>query len=97
MKIVALICARGNSRGIKNKNLLKFKNTTLLGNSIKQAFSSKYINKVIVSTDSQKIAKESLKNRAEVPFLRPPNWPATTLRRLKYGGTQSNLLTRIMI
>ena len=72
MKIIALICARGNSKGIKNKNLLKFKNTTLLGNSIKQAFSSKYINKVIVSTDSQKIAKESLKNRAEVPFLRPP-------------------------
>ena len=31
MKIIALICARGNSRGIKNKNLLKFKNTTLLG------------------------------------------------------------------
>ena len=71
MKIIALICARGNSKGIKNKNLLKFKNTTLLGNSIKQAFLSKYINRVIVSTASQKIDKESLKNKAEVPFLRP--------------------------
>ena len=71
MKIIALICAKGNSKGIKNKNLLKFKNTTLLGNSIKQAFLSKYINRVIVSTESQKIAKESLKNKAEVPFLRP--------------------------
>ena len=71
MKIVALICARGNSRGIKNKNLLKFKNTTLLGNAIKQAFGSKYINRVIVSTDSNKIAREALKNKAEVPFVRP--------------------------
>ena len=71
MKIVALICARGNSRGIKNKNLLKFKNTTLLGNAIKQAFGSKYINRVIVSTDSNKIAREALKNKAEAPFVRP--------------------------
>ena len=71
MKIVALICARDNSRGIKNKNLLKFKNTTLLGNAIKQAFRSKYINRVIVSTDSNKIAREALKNKAEVPFVRP--------------------------
>ena len=71
MKIVALICARGNSQGIKNKNLLKFKNTTLLGNAIKQALRSKYINRVIVSTDSNKIAREALKNKAEVPFARP--------------------------
>ena len=71
MKIIALICARGNSQGIRNKNLLKFKNTTLLGNAIKQARDSKYISKVIVSTDSHKIAKESIKNKAEVPFIRP--------------------------
>ena len=71
MKIIALICARGNSQGIRNKNLLKFKNTTLLGNAIKQARGSKYISKVIVSTDSHKIAKEAIKNKAEVPFIRP--------------------------
>ena len=59
MKIIGLICARGNSQGIKNKNLLKFKKTSLLGNSIKQAFKSKFINRVIVSTDSDKIAKEA--------------------------------------
>ena len=71
MKIIALICARGNSKGIKNKNLLKFKNTTLLGNAIKQAFQSQYINQVIVSTDNKKIAKEAIKHKAKVPFLRP--------------------------
>lgn len=71
MKIIALICARGNSQGIRNKNLLKFKNTTLLGNSIKHALKSKYISRVVVSTDSYKIAKEAIKNKAEVPFMRP--------------------------
>ena len=73
MNIVALICARGNSKGIKNKNLLKFKKTSLIGHAIKQARKSKYISKVIVSTDSKKIAKEAMKNKAEVPFLRPAN------------------------
>ncbi len=71
MKIIALICARGNSRGIKDKNLLKFNKTTLLGNAIKQAFQSRYINQVIVSTDSKKIAKEAIKHKAKVPFFRP--------------------------
>ena len=71
MKIIALICARGNSQGIKNKNLLNFKGTTLLGNAIKQARGSKYINRVIISTDSHKVAKEAIKNKGEVPFTRP--------------------------
>ena len=80
MKIVALIFARGNSQGIKNKNLLKFKNTTLLGNAITQARRSKYISRVVISTDSHKIAKEAIKNKADVPFIRPsklaqPNTP----------------------
>ena len=71
MNIVALICARGNSKGIKNKNLLKFKNTTLLGQAIKQSHKSKLINRVIISTDSKKIAKEAKKHNADIPFLRP--------------------------
>ena len=73
MKIVALINARGGSKGIKNKNILKFKNTTLLGNSILQAKRIKLIQRIFVSTDNKKIAKKSLKYGAEVPFLRPKN------------------------
>ena len=71
MKIIGIIFARGNSKGIKNKNLLKFKKTTWLGNSIKQAFASRYIDRVIVSTESNKIIKEAKKNDAEVSFKRP--------------------------
>ena len=58
MNVVALICARGNSKGIKNKNLLKYKNTTLLGQAIKQSLKSKLINRVIISTDSKKLLKK---------------------------------------
>ena len=58
MKIVALINARGGSKGIKNKNILKFKNTTLLGNSIFQAKKIKLIQRVFVSTDNKKIANQ---------------------------------------
>ena len=77
MKIIALICARGNSRGVKNKNLLKFKNTTLLGNAIKQASRSRYVKRVFVSTDSEKLAKDKSPEietwRHAVKFLNKKN------------------------
>jgi len=71
MLIVSFIFARGGSRELKNKNLLKFKKTTLLGNSIFQAKKSRYIKRTFVSTDSKKIAREAKKNNAEIPFIRP--------------------------
>ena len=37
MNIIGLICARGGSRGIKNKNLLKINNNSLVANSVIQA------------------------------------------------------------
>jgi CMP-N-acetylneuraminic acid synthetase len=69
--IVALICARGGSKGIKNKNLLKINNKSLLRISIEQAKKITKIKKIFVSTDSKKIAKEAIKYGAIVPFMRP--------------------------
>ena len=71
MLIVSFIFARGGSRGLKNKNLLKFKKTSLLGNAIFQSKKSRYIKRTFVSTDSKKIAREAKKNNAEIPFIRP--------------------------
>ena len=71
MLIVSFIFARGGSRGIKNKNLLKFKKTSLLGNSIHQSKKSRYIKKTFLSTDNKKIAREGKKNNVEIPFIRP--------------------------
>ena len=70
-KFIAFIFARGGSKGIKNKNILKFRNTTLIGNSINQAKKCKSIQSVYVSTDSKKIAREAKKSGAIVPFIRP--------------------------
>jgi N-acylneuraminate cytidylyltransferase len=78
LNIVPFVFARGNSKGIKNKNLLKFKNTTLLGNAILQARKIKYAKKIFVSTDSIKIKKEALKYKAEVPFTRPTHLSSDT-------------------
>ena len=78
LNIVPFIFARGNSKGIKNKNLLKFNNTTLLGNAILQAKKIKFAKKIFVSTDNAKIKREALKHNADVPFNRPKHLSTDT-------------------
>jgi len=70
-KNTAFIFARGGSKGLKNKNICKFNNEPLIVTSIKCALSSSKINRVIVSTDSSKIASIAKSVGAEVPFKRP--------------------------
>ena len=65
-----LICARGGSKGIKNKNLRKIKGKSLVERSI--IFAKKFNNKIFLSTDSQKISNVGLKNKIEL-VSRPKN------------------------
>ena len=53
----AIILARGNSKGIKNKNLIKINNKPLLYWTIKNSIESKLVNQTWVSSDSDKILK----------------------------------------
>jgi len=71
MNILALIPARGGSKGIPMKNIKKFGEKELIYWSIKIAKESKYINRIIVSTDNEQIKEVALKYGAEVPFIRP--------------------------
>ena len=71
MTLVALIPARGGSKGIPNKNLKEFKGKPLIQWTIEQAHKSEFIDRVIVSTDNNEIANISRKLDAEVPFIRP--------------------------
>jgi CMP-N,N'-diacetyllegionaminic acid synthase len=71
--IVAIILARGGSKGLPKKNILPVNGKPLIAYSIEAAKKSKYVNRVIVSTDDKEIAKIALSNDAEVPFLRPNN------------------------
>jgi CMP-N,N'-diacetyllegionaminic acid synthase len=73
MKILCLIIARGGSKSLPNKNIMKINNLPLIAYSILQAKKSKKVNRVIVSTDSEKIAKISKKYGAEILFKRPKN------------------------
>ena len=68
---IAIIPARKNSKRIKNKNIKNFYGKPIISYAIKCAKKSKLFDKIIVSTDSIKIAKISKKFGAEVPFLRP--------------------------
>lgn len=71
MSFIALIPARSGSQRIKNKNLYKIKSKPLIYYSINAAKKSKYIKKIYVLTDSEKIKKVAELYGAEVPFLRP--------------------------
>ena len=70
-KILAIIPARGGSKGIRRKNLQKLSGKPLIAHTIIAAKKTKSINKIIVSTDDKEIGKISKNNGAEVPFLRP--------------------------
>lgn len=71
MKIAALICAKKNSKGLKNKNIKLFNGKSLVARTIKQAIDYKKFDRVIVSSNSKKIINIALKLGAEAPFLRP--------------------------
>ncbi len=70
-KILAIIPARSGSKRIPNKNIRNFLGRPLIAYTIKQARACKFIDRVMVDTDSEKIARLSRKYGAEVPWLRP--------------------------
>lgn len=69
--MVAILLARGGSKGLPRKNILPLAGTPLLAYSIKSAKSSHYVDRVVVSTDDEEIASVAREYGAEVPFLRP--------------------------
>lgn len=70
-KILAIIPARGGSKGIPHKNIMKICKKPLIAYSIEAAKESKYIDYILVSTDDTCIKEVSLSYGAKVPFLRP--------------------------
>ncbi|MEK5325859.1 acylneuraminate cytidylyltransferase family protein [Aeribacillus sp. FSL M8-0254] len=70
-KILAIIPARGGSKGIPKKNIKLLKGKPLIAWTIEEAKKSCFLDKIIVSTDDEEIMKVAKKWGAEVPFLRP--------------------------
>lgn len=71
LNTLALIPARGGSKGLPNKNILPLEGHPLIAWSIAAAKASPGIDRVVVTTDSPEIARISKEYGAEVPFLRP--------------------------
>ncbi len=71
-EVLAIIPARGGSKGIPRKNIKSFAGYPLIAYSIAAALKSEHVTRVIVSTDDEEIAAVAREWGAETPFMRPP-------------------------
>ncbi len=71
MKILAVICARGGSKGVPKKNIRLLGGKPMIVHTIEVARRCKSVDRVVVSTDDAEIAGIARASGAEVPFMRP--------------------------
>nr|WP_315199048.1 acylneuraminate cytidylyltransferase family protein [uncultured Flavobacterium sp.] len=71
MKILAIIPARGGSKGVPGKNIKLLNGKPLLGYTSEIALQSKHLTEVIVSTEDEQIAEVAKSLGIKVPFIRP--------------------------
>ena len=103
--VLAIIPARGGSKGIPRKNLIDIGGKPLVAYSIEVALRSQRVSRVIVSTDDEEIAEVSKSFGAEVPFLRPKELShdrsvihdalCYTVDKLKKGGYRPDAMINL--
>jgi len=76
--MLALIPARGGSKGLPGKNIRPMAGLPLIAHTIRAARAAANVTRVVVSTDCADIAAVALMHGAEVPFLRPPELASDT-------------------
>ncbi len=104
MNAIAIIFARGGSKGLPGKNIRLFGDKPLIAWSIEQALGIKRITRVIVSTDSEEIAAVARQYGAEVPFIRPaklatdvsPEWLAWQ-HALNFLKEESGVMPEVLV
>jgi CMP-N-acetylneuraminic acid synthetase len=72
VEVLAIIPARGGSKGIPRKNIRSFAGFPLICFSIAAGLQAKRVTRVIISTDDDEIAGIARSWGAEIPFMRPP-------------------------
>lgn len=77
-RVIAIIPARGGSKGLPGKNIKELCGKPLIAWSIEAGLASKYIDEVMVTTDSEEIARISRDFGATVPFIRPAELASDT-------------------
>ncbi|MBU1344866.1 MAG: acylneuraminate cytidylyltransferase family protein [Proteobacteria bacterium] len=78
MTVFGFIFARGGSKGVKNKNIRLVAGKPLIHYAVETAKKSRFIDRIIVSTDNKDIERSALAAGAEVPFLRPAELASDT-------------------
>ena len=81
-KVLCTICARGGSKGIKNKNIKLINGKPLIAYTIEQAKESELFEHIVISTDSDKIAEISQEYGAEVFFRRSAKMASDSVGKL---------------
>ena len=82
MNVLCTICVRGGSKGVKNKNIKNLNGKPLIAWTINQAKESGLFEKIVISTDSEKIMKVSKEYGAEVFFKREAKLASDTAGKL---------------
>ena len=93
-KIIAIIPARGGSKGVPKKNIRKLKGFPLIAYSIAVCLMAKNISEIIISTDSKEIASIAEKFGAKVPFLRPKSISRDSSRDIEFVKHAINFYKR---
>lgn len=75
---LAIIPARGGSKGLPGKNIMELCGKPLIAWSIEAGLTSKYIDEVMVTTDSEEIACVAREFGASIPFIRPADLASDT-------------------
>lgn len=70
-RVLAIIPARGGSKGVPRKNIRMVAGKPLIGWTIEEARKSKYIDRLILSSDDEEIIEVAKSWGCEVPFVRP--------------------------
>jgi len=76
--VAGFIFARGGSKGVPRKNIRPLAGKPLIAHAIQAAKESRFINRIIVSTDDDEIARVATQYGAEVPFMRPADLAGDT-------------------
>jgi N-acylneuraminate cytidylyltransferase/CMP-N,N'-diacetyllegionaminic acid synthase len=90
-KILAVIPARGGSKGLPGKNIIPLNGKPLIYWTIKAAQDARCVDRIFVSTDDRRIADTAKQFNAEVPWLRPPELAddaSSVIDAVKYDVTR---------
>lgn len=81
-EILTIIPARGGSKGVPRKNIRNLGGKPLIAYTIEAALASKYVNRLVVSTEDEEIANIARELGAKVPFLRPKEFAVDTAKAI---------------